>query len=236
MSNHIYTINEVLDKTGISLEQLAILENEKVLIPLGRSDDNNSYYASEHVSRIEHIQKLLDLGYKLEDIRKIIRKVGIPSHQGNSLKQSGKTELLTIGILAEKIGISTRTIKHWEEKGIIEPDMRSQGGFRLYSHPYIYFGCLIKDLQHFGYTLDEIKIISDHFRHFFIMKGGIDNLTSDEIERWLTGINSEIEKLNNKIGQLKQGISRWEELVKKNRKELTLIHNRSLKRTEKKEG
>ena len=56
-------------------------------------------------------------------------------------------QYITISSLAEQVGVSPRTIKHWEEKGIIESEMRSAGGFRLYSQIYVYMCKLVKDLQ-----------------------------------------------------------------------------------------
>ena len=41
--------------------------------------------------------------------------------------------MMRIGDLAAKAGITTRTLRYYQELGIIEPDRRTQGGFRLYS-------------------------------------------------------------------------------------------------------
>ena len=75
-----------------------------------------------------------------------------------------------MGALAEKVGVSPRTIKHWEDMGIIEPNMRSEGGFRYYSDAYIYLCNLIKDLQLFNYSLVDIKMISDLFRYYLAIQ------------------------------------------------------------------
>lgn len=42
------------------------------------------------------------------------------------------TEKIQIGEAAERLGISPRTIKYYEEIGLIQPEERSPGGFRLY--------------------------------------------------------------------------------------------------------
>ncbi len=116
------------------------------------------------LDRVAHIKRLADLGYGTEEILKIIKKVGLP-RDGRGRKQAAqKDRFLTVGNLAERSGVSPRTIKHWEDKGIIEPDMRTEGGFRLYSESYVFLCQLIRDLQLFGYTLEEIKAVSDDVR------------------------------------------------------------------------
>ena len=53
-------------------------------------------------------------------------------------------------------GINVRTIKFWEEKGLIAPHRRTEGGFRLYRPGDVVLLSFIKDLQTFNYTLAEI--------------------------------------------------------------------------------
>lgn len=40
---------------------------------------------------------------------------------------------LQIGEAAEGAGLSIRTIRHYEEAGLVVPSARSDGGFRLYT-------------------------------------------------------------------------------------------------------
>jgi len=230
----VYTLDDIIQKTGALREEIISWEETKLLIPLGRSEENLPFFGTASIQRVEQIRKFLELGYTPEDIHKIIKKIGLPS-KDDSEKAPRKEKLLTVGVLAEKINISPRTIKHWEEKGIIEPDMRSQGGFRLYNRNYIYLASLIKDLQHFGYTLDEITVISNYFRNFFKIKESEEDMDPAEIEQIIIGMNGEIAQLYDKIGLLKEGIGRWEDLVKKNRKEITGMLSRSRKRLEKRE-
>lgn len=42
---------------------------------------------------------------------------------------------MQIGEVAERIGLSLRTIRYYEEVGLVVPSVRSQGGFRLYTEP-----------------------------------------------------------------------------------------------------
>ena len=52
--------------------------------------------------------------------------------------------------------MNVRTIKFWEEKGLISPHKRTEGGFRLYRPSEVVRVSFIKDLQAFNYTLAEI--------------------------------------------------------------------------------
>jgi DNA-binding transcriptional MerR regulator len=106
----------------------------------------------------ELIKKFCSLGYALAEIQKIKKSVGLPvrDEKGRYLSRS---DFLTIGELAEKSGINARTIKFWEEKGLIAPHRRTEGGFRLYRPGDVGALSFIKDLQAFNYTLAEIGTI-----------------------------------------------------------------------------
>ncbi|MGC8466141.1 MAG: MerR family transcriptional regulator [Acidimicrobiales bacterium] len=61
-----------------------------------------------------------------------------------------------IGEVAEAVGLSLRTIRHYEEVGIVTPSGRSSGGFRLYTDQDIDRLRLVKHMKPLGFTLDEI--------------------------------------------------------------------------------
>ena len=125
--------------------------------------------------------------------------------------------------------MSPRTIKHWEDKGIIEPDMRSEGGFRLYSGVYVYLCELIRDLQLFGYTLEEIKDISDQYRYFLAVREDPESFPKSEVSGKLDAMLMEIKALSEKMKLLDRGIRRWDDLLKKKRKEILSLKARNLK-------
>lgn len=235
MNPVIFTREELLTQADIAGERLGEWETLGLIIPMGSPENGGTYYTREHREKIIQIGKLLDLGYEMNDIQKIIRKVGLPVTGNESKKNTRGTELLTVGMLAEKIGTSARTIKHWEDKGIIEPEMRSQGGFRLYHPHYVFFGELIKDLQLFGYSLEGIKTISDYFRDFIFVRDHIDSMDPELSRQKLEAMITEIKLLSEKIELFKKGISRWEELVKKNRREIHALFNRAVKLIDKQE-
>ncbi len=63
-----------------------------------------------------------------------------------------------IGEVAEKTGVTQRTLRFYEEKGLLKPPERMDGGFRLYSDTDVKRIQFIKRLQDLlGFTLSEIK-------------------------------------------------------------------------------
>ncbi|RLB67859.1 MAG: MerR family transcriptional regulator [Deltaproteobacteria bacterium] len=66
-----------------------------------------------------------------------------------------KNKLITIGKMAAELGISTRTIRYYEEKGLIKA-RRSEGGYRLYNRHDRRRLQLILRGKHFGMSLEQI--------------------------------------------------------------------------------
>lgn len=67
--------------------------------------------------------------------------------------------MLTIGELAKKSDVSTDTIRYYERLDLVQPQRRSEAGYRLYtpeSVRIIRFICNAKDL---GFTLAETKTL-----------------------------------------------------------------------------
>lgn len=65
---------------------------------------------------------------------------------------------LQIGEVAERTGVTQRTLRFYEEKGLLKPPTRMEGGFRLYSEEDVQRVERIKRLQTLlGFTLAEIK-------------------------------------------------------------------------------
>ncbi len=62
-----------------------------------------------------------------------------------------------IGEVAERIGLSLRTIRYYEEVGLIAPSARTPGGFRLYTEADVTRLQLIKDMKPLGFSLDEMR-------------------------------------------------------------------------------
>ncbi|MDR7327038.1 MULTISPECIES: MerR family transcriptional regulator [Catenuloplanes] len=68
---------------------------------------------------------------------------------------------MQIGEAAERVGLSIRTIRHYEEAGLVIPSARSEGGFRLYSEPDLARLAVVKRMKPLGFTLEEMRDLLD---------------------------------------------------------------------------
>ena len=72
--------------------------------------------------------------------------------------ESQEQAYLQIGEVAERTGVTQRTLRFYEERGLLKPPSRLDGGFRLYSEDDVRRVEQIKRLQSLlGFTLAEIK-------------------------------------------------------------------------------
>jgi DNA-binding transcriptional MerR regulator len=68
---------------------------------------------------------------------------------------------MQIGEVAARVGLSLRTIRHWDEVGLVVPSERSAGGFRLYTEPDIERLALVKTLKPLDFSLEQMRELLD---------------------------------------------------------------------------
>ncbi|MEE2657380.1 MAG: MerR family transcriptional regulator [Candidatus Latescibacterota bacterium] len=68
---------------------------------------------------------------------------------------------MLIGDLAEQAGVSTRTIRYYEELGIVKPAERTSGGFRRYCSDQLRRLQIIQGLKSLGFELEQIRQLFD---------------------------------------------------------------------------
>ncbi len=66
-------------------------------------------------------------------------------------------EFMQIGEVAERTCLSLRTIRYYEEVGLVVPSERSQGRFRLYTETDVRRLWLIRRLKPLELSLDQIR-------------------------------------------------------------------------------
>ena len=72
-------------------------------------------------------------------------------------RAADEANLVSIGELARAAGVSSRTIRYYEELGILPEPRRSAGGTRKYPSEYAGYLVATLALKDLGFRLDEIK-------------------------------------------------------------------------------
>jgi DNA-binding transcriptional MerR regulator len=75
---------------------------------------------------------------------------------------SGALVALRIGEVARLAGLTTRTLRYWEEVGLITPSGYRNSGERMYSSDDVARAARIRELQELlGFSLAEVRIVLD---------------------------------------------------------------------------
>jgi MerR family copper efflux transcriptional regulator len=73
------------------------------------------------------------------------------------LDSQAPRNLFQIGEVADRVGLSVRTIRYYEEVGLVAPASRTAGGFRLYSEENLGRLAILKGMKPLGFSLSEIR-------------------------------------------------------------------------------
>ena len=66
---------------------------------------------------------------------------------------------LTIGAVAQAVGVATTTLRYYEREGLLSPTDRSRAGYRLYDDRAVRRLEFIRAAQAVGFTLDNIRAL-----------------------------------------------------------------------------
>lgn len=66
---------------------------------------------------------------------------------------------LHIGEVAARTDLSLRSLRHWDEVGLLTPSGRSDGGFRLYTEADVEKVLLIRRMKPLGFTLEAMSAV-----------------------------------------------------------------------------
>lgn len=97
---------------------------------------------------------------------------------------------LTAGELAKRVGITSRTVRYYDSKGLLKPDERSAVGYRLYDKKSVIRLQQIIVLKFLGLSLDEISSV---------LSQNEESTYSEIIERQLNSLRNRQEQLNKAI-------------------------------------
>jgi len=111
--------------------------------------------------------------------------------------------LVKIGDLARAAHVTTRTVRFYEDLGIISPATRSAGGFRLYRKTQAGRLQAVLRLKEIGFSLDEIREFQ---------AGAVEGDVAFEVMGRLRGkVEAGAQQLRERLGRLQNALADLEQ-------------------------
>jgi DNA-binding transcriptional MerR regulator len=116
---------------------------------------------------------------------------------------------MQIGEVAARTELSLRTIRHYEETGLVVPSARSRGGFRLYTEADVARLMVIRRMKPLGFTLDEMRALLEATDR---LDSG-EELPPDDREDLLDRVRDFERAAQQRVEELRTRLSRAEEFA-----------------------
>jgi len=134
-------------------------------------------------------------------------------------KKEKEEKFIQIGELAKKTRVTPRTIKHYEDKGLLKPFKKTRGGFRLYQNDKVKLIERIRQLKKAGFSLKEVKEMEEI--NGIVEKNIFEKVDDNELNKMIKFLQSQLikteERLNETI-KVKKGLEKVIEFLKKRKK------------------
>lgn len=108
-----------------------------------------------------------------------------------------------IGEIAKQLGLSTRTVRYYEELGFIRP-ARTQGGFRLYSERDADIIRMVIRFRDLGMALEEIKAL---------ISPAPPEIAQDTVQRLREALTFRRQEFERRIEQHQEGIAQIDRVL-----------------------
>lgn len=126
-------------------------------------------------------------------------------------------EHFQIGEVADEVGLSLRTIRYYEEIGLVKPSGRTEGGFRLYTDTDVERLRLVKALKPVGMSLETM---ADLLETADLVAGSSDGSRSDAGERLADVVNIAVDRcdeLEARLAEARRVLNQLSALTKERR-------------------
>jgi len=113
---------------------------------------------------------------------------------------------LLIGSLSRQTGVSVRTIRYYEQEGLLTPSDRRSSGYRIYTERDVEKLRFIRQAKQFGLTLKEIRGIMRCSRQ------GLEpccSMVRQLFNRKIAELEGKISELTQTRDRLKDRLRRW---------------------------
>jgi MerR family copper efflux transcriptional regulator len=75
----------------------------------------------------------------------------------SSTDSGAEAAVMQIGEVAARTELSLRSLRHWEDVGLLRPSGRTEGGFRLYTEADVEKILVIRRMKPLGFTLEQMS-------------------------------------------------------------------------------
>jgi DNA-binding transcriptional MerR regulator len=116
------------------------------------------------------------------------------------VRSASEQERLKIGQVAGLLGVTTKTIRHYEKVGLLGVPERSGSGYRLYTADHLLRLYRIKKLQSLGFSLGRIKSL--------LGESGSGNELRNVLEALLREVEEEIRVFERRRERLREMLAR----------------------------
>ena len=122
-----------------------------------------------------------------------------------------------IGEIARRTHLSLRTLRYWEEVGLIRPTGRTAGGFRLYSEDELVRVELVRAMKPADLTIDELRELADLVEEARRSRGSAagapDAATIARLEVFIARVRTRCEVLRGRIDDAEAATLDMERLI-----------------------
>lgn len=105
------------------------------------------------------------------------------------------TQTMHIGELADKTGLSLRTIRHYDQVGLLPALARTEGGFRVYTSKDVERLLVIRQMKPLGFSLEEMADL------LTILESSepADDAARERLDRYMKTASEQREKIAEKL-------------------------------------
>jgi len=135
-------------------------------------------------------------------------------------KKEKEEKFIQIGELAKKTRVTPRTIKHYEEKGLLKPFKKTRGGFRLYQNDKVKLVERIRQLKKAGFSLREVKEMEE-INGIVEGENILGKVDDNELDEMIKFLRSQLEKTEERLSEtvkVKEGLEEVIGFLKKRKK------------------
>jgi len=130
-----------------------------------------------------------------------------PAQPAETREPPHRNSAVQIGEAAERVGLSLRTLRYWEEMGLLVPSARTSGGFRLYSEADLRRVLILKSMKPLGLRLGQMKdllaLIEAGESAEVLSRKDLDSVAA-RVGGWIEQTSAAIEKLERRLGEAHQ--------------------------------